>query len=305
MAGAIVVDSAWTKPTVQQLHSWNAVAWGGYLSHDPSKNANKTLVAQYAGGGIKTLLFAEDTAQESAGGHAAGVSKAQFAAPLAQACGMPNWAPIIATCDWDVPDYAPTSTDPRKKLGPIGDYLQGWNDVIGVSRTAVYGDYWVVSRAIQSGLAAFGIQTIAWSGGKVFLRDVACLQNGQMLDGGQVDVEVILSSDLLGRVAWVPGEPNPAAPAPKPPPLTGFSWSQWLATQELHYGQGGNSIGVLQTALRRSGIPGVRGIMVDKIFGPQTLTAVRNFQYVKFGEKYVDGIAGPQTHKGLVALNDL
>ena len=85
--------------------------------------------------------------------------------------------------------------------------------------------------------------------------------------------------------------------------MTGFTWSMWPPTVTLRYGSTGNAVGVLQTALRNSGIRGVRGIAVDKVFGSQTLTAVRNFQYVKGLQ--VDGIAGPKTRAALVALKDV
>jgi hypothetical protein len=172
----------------------------------------------------------------------------------------------------------------------------------------VYGGYWAVTRAIAAGLAAYAVQTIAWSGGQVDLAQIACLQNGAMLDGGQVDVEVIVSSKLLSYIAWTPGEASPHTPAPRPPapPIIRYmaaSWPQWPASVALQLGSKGDAVKVLQVALRNSGIPGVRGIAVDGTFGNQTQTAVRNFQHVK--GLTIDGIAGPKTRAALAALKDL
>jgi len=225
---SIVIDQAWAKATTAQLKSWGAVAAGMYLSRDPSKNATAPLIKAYAAAGVKSFLFFEDAADNAARGYAQGRADAMFAHASANALGMPVWAPIIATVDFDVPDYAPHSNDPVVKLGLVGQYLKAWCDTIGTGRVAVYGDYYVCTRAIAAGVATYAIQTVAWSGGQVDTKDIACLQNGQMLDGGLVDVEVIVSDKLLNFIAWVPGEPSPhPVPVPVPRPAGAVSWAMW------------------------------------------------------------------------------
>lgn len=225
----IVVDFAWTKPTVAQLESWDAVACGMYVSHDPSKNATPGLIAQYAAAHIKSFLFFEDGAQNAAGGSVQGVIDSEFAFPLAASYGMPSWAPIVVSVDFDVPDYAPNSTDPMAKLGPVGAYLQAWCSKFGKARVAVYGDYYVCQRAISAGVASYGVQTIAWSGGQVDTTNIVALQNGQQLDSGQVDIETIESAQLLNFLAWVPGEANPHVAPTNPawPTPTGLQETGW------------------------------------------------------------------------------
>jgi hypothetical protein len=303
---SIVVDFAWTKPSTAQLKSWGAVAAFGYVSHDASKSLSAAIVRLYAAQGIKSGVFFEDTADRAAAGYAAGVADARFAIVTATGYGLPSWAPVIVAVDFDIPDYAPNSDDPALKLGPVGQYLKGWCDTIGKGRTGVYGGYWAVTRAIAAGLAAYGVQTIAWSGGQADLNEIATLQNGQMLGNGQVDVEVVVSSALLGKIAWTPGEANPAAPpAPKPaPPQPSVSWTQWPPGTELAMGAANAvAVKVLQTALRNSGIYGVRGITVDGSFGNQTRTALGNFQVHEGLAE--DWIAGPVTRTRLARLNDL
>lgn len=227
---SIVVDFAWTKPTVDQLKSWKAVAVGGYVSHDNTKNLNHNLIAAYAAAGIKTFLFFEDSADRAASGYWAGRSDAQFALALAESYGIPDWAPIIVSVDFDAPDYAPTSNNSVAKLGPIAQYLQAWIDVMGLNRIGVYGGFYVCQRAISGELAKYAIQTIAWSGGQVDLSQITLLQTGQMLDGGNVDVETIESSVLLDKIAWVPEEANPASPPvikPEPPPGPWLNAKAW------------------------------------------------------------------------------
>jgi hypothetical protein len=86
----------------------------------------------------------------------------------------------------------------------------------------------------------------------------------------------------------------PHRSAPSAPPAAAVLWP---ASTVLREGAAGAAVLVLQTALRDSGIYGVRGITADGVFGPQTLTSVRNFQAYK--HLTVDGIAGPQTRTAL------
>lgn len=214
---AIVADFAWTKPTVAQLDSWGAVAVGMYTSRDPSKNATPELVRTYASAGIKTFLFFEDQADNALRGHVQGVADAQLAKEQADALGKPGWAPILASVDMDLPDYAPSSSDPAAKLGPVADYFKAWNEELGEAGTGGYGGYWAIKRLATAKLICAGVQTVAWSGGLIDTAHITALQNARTLDNGNVDVELIESAALLEKMAWVPGEAEPgtvpAAPA--------------------------------------------------------------------------------------------
>lgn len=74
---------------------------------------------------------------------------------------------------------------------------------------------------------------------------------------------------------------------------------RWPAGLVLQFGNRGNPVEALQRSFRNSGIYGVRGITVDGDFGPQTQTAVRNFE--ESTRLTVDsGIAGNQVRSRLI-----
>src|SRR6476646_208616 len=64
-------------------------------------------------------------------------------------------------------------------------YFKAWNEVMGHDEAGGYG---AITRLTAAHLITAGVQTVAWSGGKVDTKDIACYQNGQMLDSGNVDV---------------------------------------------------------------------------------------------------------------------
>lgn len=129
-------------------------------------------------------------------GRAAGVADAQAADAQATACGLAGW-PIYLAIDFDIPDFAPNSSDPRAKLGPCGDYLEGAMSVLGRARMGVYGGFYAVSRALDAGLATYTWQTMAWSGGQVDPRINLLQRLGTVtVDGVECDVDEARKSDF-------------------------------------------------------------------------------------------------------------
>ena len=126
----------------------------------------------------------------------AGVTDAQAALAQAQAVGLPN-NPIYFCIDFDIPDYAPKSTDSRAKLGPCGDYLAGALSVVGIARMGVYGGFYAVSRAIDAGLGTYFWQAVAWSGGQKDPRIHMFQRLGTVtVDGVGCDVSEVYKSDF-------------------------------------------------------------------------------------------------------------
>ncbi|MBB5897284.1 hypothetical protein BJ998_008543 [Kutzneria kofuensis] len=173
-----------------------------YLDNGLSGRANLTAAeaADLRAAGVavalvweRKLLNQPDRATE---GRAAGVADARAAVAQADACGLAGW-PIYMAIDFDIPDYAPGSSDPRAKLGPCGEYLAGAMSVLGRGRTGVYGGFYAVSRALDSGLATYGWQTAAWSGGQVDPRIHLFQRVGAItVDGVECDVNEARKSDF-------------------------------------------------------------------------------------------------------------
>lgn len=90
------------------------------------------------------------------------------------------------------------------------------------------------------------------------------------------------------------------------PPVAPVTSPKWPAGQVLKQGNRGNAVDALQKALAGTGIRGVRGIAADGDFGPQTVTAVKNFESAmnipnsKLTNGDWDGIAGNGVRSTLI-----
>jgi hypothetical protein len=98
---------------------------------------------------------------------------------------------VYFALDFDIPDYAPNSTDPKAKLGKVADYFAAINALHPSYKVGVYGGYYGVSRVMDAGLAEMGWQTVAWSGGQVYPRAVL-LQPGTQLWNTNADIDLIM-----------------------------------------------------------------------------------------------------------------
>jgi hypothetical protein len=154
----------------------------------PRVNVSAAEVADMHANGVAVALVWESLANRAAQGRAAGVADATMAIAQAKVVGLPN-SPIYFAVDFDIPDYSPSATSPRAKLGPVGDYFDGVASVLEHARIGVYGGYWAVRRCLDAGLASWAWQTAAWSGGQVDPRIHLFQRIGYVVvDGVQCDV---------------------------------------------------------------------------------------------------------------------
>lgn len=146
-------------PSIGALRAASIKHVGRYVSSNPANDSNgKNLIpSEFKAlrlAGIGVVLFAEEGAQDMLGGHSRGVERARHFDAVAKALGAPD-AVMVCTADWDATPAQQT---------PINAYLDGVNDTIGIDRNALYGGYYVVSRALNAGKVKRAVQTYAWSG---------------------------------------------------------------------------------------------------------------------------------------------
>lgn len=149
--------------------------------------------------GISVVLNWETTADRMLGGYAVGVADAGEALITARTLGVPDNRPIFFSADWDATLAQQTQIDA---------YLQGCAAVIGIARVGIYGGYWPVKRALDSGTARWAWQTGAWSGGNRDPRIHLYQRVGTVTVGGiPCDVNEACQLPDFGQ------HPSPTSPA--------------------------------------------------------------------------------------------
>ena len=206
----IVADYGFTHPRIAQLLAAKVGAVGRYFGQDTSsdgKNVTRTEAQLLSAAGISVFSIFEYGAQQTAGGAAQAAKDVTLARQQRHDVGMPFDRPFYFAADFDVPDYAPQSTDPLAKLGPVGEYYSYIHAHMGSVHAGAYGGYWLISRLFDAGLITFGFQTVAWSGGQWDKR--ACLrQGGATILGGEADLDTPERTDF-GQWTLAPTPPSP------------------------------------------------------------------------------------------------
>jgi hypothetical protein len=162
------------------------------------------------------------------------------AAALAYVNGLLSAA---AAAEVNVAGYRPViyfSADfdePPEDDSPIEAFLDAAKGVLGVngsgkSCAAIYGAYWILMRANQSGHADYLWQTEAWSGGNIDSA-IAVMQRNDVgyvtYAGVQCDVDEAHADDIGAFIPDAVPAPAPA-PAPAPTPVDPVAeFDQWLS----------------------------------------------------------------------------
>lgn len=189
----MIIDYSFWRPAAGQLAGVSGVV--RYLSSDATKRIEPAELDMLFGAGVGVGLVFEDTANRAEQGANAGHADGLLAAEQMRGLGVPAGRPAYAAVDYDIPDYDPASTDPRRKLGPVGDYLEAFRTAVTPYAAGGYGGYWLVKRALDAGLIRWAWQTVAWSGGLVDHR-TSLYQPGMQVPGMQADL------DLAGTRDW-------------------------------------------------------------------------------------------------------
>jgi hypothetical protein len=206
-------DYSFARPSPSSLVSMGYAFAARYLSGDPGggKDITSGEAGALLGAGLDIVLVWETSGTEAQNGYDQGVSDAEGAQSEAATVGQPTTRPIYFAVDFDADS---------SQAGAIDAYFQGVASVIGLSRTGVYGGYYIVNQLFDAGLITFGWQTYAWSGGawdsRAQLRQV---ENG--VDDDQLDADLGMVADY-GQ--W------PIAP---PPPSATRGWLDSVSCDQL------------------------------------------------------------------------
>jgi hypothetical protein len=148
------LDWAWGHASITDLKRAGIRFACRYLSHDAGKNLTHGEAVALSKAGIDLVVVWETTANRAGQSSAAGRQDAVEASKQAAACGKPTHSPIYFAVDFDA------------QPAQVREYFRGVNSVLGTGRTGVYGGYRVVKGLMDAGLAKYGWQTYAWSGGQ-------------------------------------------------------------------------------------------------------------------------------------------
>lgn len=163
----------------------------------PGKRLTKGVVDGYAAAGVKIGFLWQlgkrgdpITPEDSSRGFVGGQVDAQYAEEKLAEVGCPG-AVVYAALDYDCNLFEWNDV--------AADYWRGWNAVIGLGRTGIYGHSRAMSWSQEDGVASWFMQTRAWSGQEVF-DDAHLYQSvvdtptnpGPKVDGVVCDVNEVL-----------------------------------------------------------------------------------------------------------------
>lgn len=289
----MIIDYSTSRPSIATLKGAGVTAAGRYIGWDSvpgfssiGKNISRGEAEELTSNGIAVFLAFEYGADAAASGSPQGHSDAQLAVQqLAELAAPPNMAVYFAV-DFDMPDYAPslrdTPANARAKLGPVGAYFQAINNLKAAFEVGVYGGYYTVKRVLDAGLATKAWQATAWSGGQQDSRAVLYqVTAAPPISGADIDIRANIAAGTDYGQWPRPGSKASAPPAPSPTTLTASQTgaivgllpvlSSGMEDKNLPY----EYITRLQALLKDVyGYP----VVVDGVFGPSTLAAVKQVQ---------------------------
>ncbi len=192
-------DYSDARPSPASLRSMGYHFVVRYLSGDPggSKDLSASEAKSLTAAGLDIAVVWETTGTDARDGYNQGIGDAKGAKSEAESVGQPSSRPIYFAIDFDAESGDAAS---------IKEYFKGVASVLGLSRTGVYGGYYIVNDLLNAKLVTFAWQTYAWSYGKWDSRaQLRQTQNG--VDHDQLDADEAMAADF-GQ--WGPNAPTTA-----------------------------------------------------------------------------------------------
>ena len=166
MAVGKLLDWSQARPNLAKVKAAGYSAAYRYVCSDaaerglPGKRLTPTERDQIIAHGLDIGLHGEDEAGAAQKGYSRGLAQGkQWADYAHRILNAPKGMTIVAAIDYDTSGVYPTV---------VRDYLHGVTDGLdGQYRTGVYGSIYVVDAALAEKTAVHGVQTNAWSHGKI------------------------------------------------------------------------------------------------------------------------------------------
>ncbi|HYS35247.1 MAG TPA: glycoside hydrolase domain-containing protein [Pseudonocardiaceae bacterium] len=161
-----LLDWSQARPNLAKVKAAGYSAAYRYVCSDsaeaglPGKRLTPTELDQILHAGLDIGLHGEDEAGAAQKGYTRGLAQGkQWADYAHRILNAPKDMTIVAAIDYDTSGVYPTV---------VRDYLHGVTDGLdGQYRTGVYGSIYVVDAALAEKTAVHGVQTNAWSHGKI------------------------------------------------------------------------------------------------------------------------------------------
>lgn len=183
------VDYSWARPGGAALKAAGysfAVRYVPYVG-DQGKGLTTGELADLRANGIAVALVFEQVAERPLQGRRAGLDDAATSVRALEALGLPATMPVYFAVDFDAQGG---------QFDVIDDYFRAVNEVIGKSRTGVYGGYDTLARCRAMGTASYFWQALAWNRGRTF-EGRHLYQSGQgTVNGGEVDFNESYAADF-------------------------------------------------------------------------------------------------------------
>jgi peptidoglycan hydrolase-like protein with peptidoglycan-binding domain len=265
-----------------------------YLSWLP--NAKVITAAEYQAllaKGFQVSLNWEYGAKDQLDGAPSGKLHAAEAVKQARALGYPAGSTIYFSADFDVTEAQQTAVNAYMLAAKAVVHAAGY-------RIGIYGGYYVVKRAFDSGVTDDGWQTYAWSGGQWDARaEIRQDHNGITCGGADCDHNTRVGTTYLaGRPTAAPPAPVKTPAPPKVTPATIAPGAKFPLPADQYYGNIGGPAashggGLAADKPIVAAIQKAVGASVDGQFGPDTIAKVEAWQ--KSHGLAADGQVGPAT----------
>lgn len=174
------VDYSWARPGGKAIREAGYQFVIRYIDYPGAagKGLTRAELDDLRANDISVALVFEQVPERPLQGRRAGMDDAATSVKAIEALGMPTPQPVYFAVDFDAQS---------PQFSAIDDYFRGVSEVIGRSRTGVYGSYDVLAHCKAMGLVTYYWQALAWSRGRSF-EGRHLYQYGQgTVNGGEVD----------------------------------------------------------------------------------------------------------------------